>query len=238
MGVGVGGVGVGVPPPVPFKTDTWTLSKGFVQNIAATGLAHGRTPLIGVIAPSLTWPAVPEIMHGVSAYIENTPYEMVLYCINFERNHSDVIDRILSMRIAAGLLAILPGQLTPHLTQFFEQGLPLVLIDDQEEPTTIPWVGIDNFSAAYAATHHFLEQGHGHIAHVMGPQNYYCALQRYKGYRQALQDSAIPFDPELVLQGTFTPMSGHICAETLFQRERSTWPSAIFVGNDQMAYGI
>lgn len=44
----------------------------FVPNIIATGLAGGRTRLIGVLAPPLTWPAIPAIMHGVARYIEDT----------------------------------------------------------------------------------------------------------------------------------------------------------------------
>jgi LacI family transcriptional regulator len=82
---------------------------GFVPNVTARGLAGGRTRLIGVLAPPLTWPAVPEIMRGVADYIEDTSYEVVLYSINFERDHADVLDRILALRMVSGLLAILQG---------------------------------------------------------------------------------------------------------------------------------
>lgn len=210
----------------------------FVPNVTATGLAGGRTRLIGVLAPPLTWPAIPEIMHGVAEYIERTSYEIVLYSIGFERNHSDVLDRILSMRMVAGLLAILPGGLSHHLTDRFQQGLPLVMIDDQEQPGNTPWVGIDNVAGSYEATRYLLELGHRRIAHIQGPQNFYCAVERYQGYCQALQDAGVPIDPTLLLQGTFEPASGRRCATMLFSRERSEWPTAIFVANDQMAYGV
>ncbi len=210
----------------------------FVPNVTATGLAGGRTRLIGVLTPPLTWPAVPEIMHGVAEYIDHTSYEVVLYSIGFERNHWDVLDHILSMRMVAGLLAILPGELARHLTTRFQQGFPLVLIDDQEQPTTLPWVGVDNIAGAYEATRYLLEQGHTRIAHIMGPQNYCCAVERYQGYCQALHEAGISVDPTLLLQGTFEPASGRQCSEILFSRERSEWPTAIFVANDQMAYSV
>jgi LacI family transcriptional regulator len=41
-----------------------------------------------------------------------------------------------------------------------------------------------------------------------------------------------------LLQGTFDIPGGRRCAQELFSREKSTWPDAIFVGNDQMAYGL
>ncbi len=210
----------------------------FVPNVTATGLAGGRSRLIGVLAPPLTWPAVPEIMHGIAEYLENTSYEVVLYSIGFERNHSDVLDHILNMRMVAGLLAIFPGELSRHLADRFQHGLPLVMIDDQEEPASLPWVGIDNVASAYEATRYLLEAGHRRIAHILGPQNYYCAVERYQGYRQALQDAGIAVDPTLLFQGTFEPASGRQCAMELFSRERGEWPTALFVANDQMAYGV
>ena len=199
----------------------------FVPNVTATGLAGGRSRLIGVLTPPLTWPAIPEIMHGIAEYLEYTSYEIVLYSIGFDRNHSDVLDHILNMRMVAGLLAIFPGELSCHLADRFQQGLPLVMIDDQEEPVALPWVGIDNVASAYEATRH-----------ILGPQNYHCAIERYQGYCQALHDAGIAIDPTLLFQGAFEPASGRQCAMELFSRERQEWPTALFVANDQMAYGV
>jgi LacI family transcriptional regulator len=219
---------------------------GFVPDATATGLARGRNNmrLIAVLAPPLIWPAVPEIMRGVASYIEETAYEVVLYSINyeqsdnFERTHSDVLDRILALRITSGLLAILPGELSHHLTDRFQQGLPLVMIDDQEEPGSIPWVGIDNYTGAYEATRYLLQLGHRRIAHISGPQHYYCATERFQGYCQALRDAGLTPDPELVPQGSFEPVGGRACAQQLFALKREQWPDAIFAANDQMAYGV
>jgi len=210
----------------------------FVPNATATGLAGGKTRLIGVLAPPLTWAGISEILRGVAEYVEDTSYEIVLYSISFDRDHFDVLDRILSMRMVSGLLAILPGKLSRHITERFHQGLPLVMIDDQEKPGIVPWVGIDNVSSAYAATRHLLERGHRRIAYIHGPQDYYCTIERYQGYAQALRDAGISPDPTLVFHGRFDTPSGRECAAELFARDRSTWPSAIFAGNDQMAYGV
>lgn len=212
--------------------------RGFVPDVTATGLAGGKTRLVGVLAPPLTWPAVPEMLRGVAEYIEDTSYEIVLYSFNFEGNHSDILDRILPMRMISGLLAILPGELASHLAERHHQGLPMVMIDDQEKPANVPWVGINNTTGAYEATRHLIALGHRRIAYIQGPQHYYCAIERYHGYVQALQDAGIAPDPALVFQGRFDTPSGRACALDLFSGERSAWPSAIFAGNDQMAYGI
>lgn len=210
----------------------------FVPNITATVLAGGRTQLIGVLAPPLNWPAMPEIMRGVAEYLEDSPYEIVLYCIGNQRNHADVLNRILAMRMISGLLAIFPGGLARQLGVHFQQGLPLVMIDDQEEPAGTPWVGIDNLASAYEATRHLLECGHTRIAHVHGPASYHCAVERYQGYCRALHDASITPDPDLLFHSDFKQSGGRHCATMLFARDRSTWPTAIFIGNDEMAYGF
>ena len=73
------------------------------------------------------------------------------------------------------------------------------MIDDQEAPSRIPWVGVDNIASAYAATNYLLEMGHRRIAHIVGPPHYYCAAERHQGYRQALQEYGLTLDPALVL---------------------------------------
>src|SRR5215467_9372547 len=51
----------------------------FVPSITASGLAGGRSRLIGVLVPSFTWPSVPEIMRGVSEVVGLSQYELILY---------------------------------------------------------------------------------------------------------------------------------------------------------------
>jgi len=210
----------------------------FVPNITATVLAGGRTQLIGVLAPPLNWPAIPEIMRGVAEYLEGSPYEIVLYCIGSQRNHADVLNRILAMRMISGLLAIFPGGLARQLPVHFQQGLPLVMIDDQEEPEGVPWVGVDNLTSAYKATQYLLACGHTRIAHIQGPLSYHCTVERYQGYCQALREAGITPDPDLLFQSNFEQSGGRHCASVLFARERDRWPTALFIGNDEMAYGF
>src|SRR5579885_2732366 len=73
--------------------------RGFVPSITATVLRGGRTQLIGVLAPPLIQPFVPEIMLGVAEVTDRTSYEVVLYTMNPQHKHSDVLDRILAMKL-------------------------------------------------------------------------------------------------------------------------------------------
>jgi LacI family transcriptional regulator len=202
-------------------------------------LASGRQ-LIGMLIPSFTWPLIPELMRGVAEMLEQTSYELVLYSMNdadLKRDRSEVINRVLATQLTAGMLAIFPGQASQDLTRLYQQGFPVVIVDDQLEQTT-PWVGVDNTMGAYMVVRHLVELGHRRIAHIAGPHEYLASHDRYNGYRQALLEAGISLDPELVLEGDFLPPTGRACASKFFQLPPELRPTAIFAATDQMAYGV
>jgi LacI family transcriptional regulator len=214
--------------------------QGFVPSFAAAGLASGRRQLIGMLIPSFVWPLIPELMRGVADMLEQTSYELVLYCINEgdrKRDRSEVINRVLASQLTAGLLAVFPGPASDDLTRLYHQGFPVVIVDDQREQA-IPWVSVDNVTGGYLAAQHLIKLGHRRIAHLAGPPEYKASHDRYDGYRRALLEAGIPLDPSLVLEGDFLPPSGHAGAVKLFQMPQEQRPTAIFAATDQMAYGV
>jgi LacI family transcriptional regulator len=223
--------------------------QGFVPSVTASSLAGGRSPLLGVLVPSLTWPLMPIILQSVAEVIEQTSYELVLYSLSHRTDRRALLDRILATRLIDGLLAVYPDGIarsetaerlnresSSHLYELYRQGFPVVMLDDQSLPGSIPWVGPDNRVGAYEAVRHLVRLGHRRIAHIQGPQQYQCSHDRYAGYRQALEEANIPLDPELVVQGDFTTSGGYDAALQLIGLPER--PSAIFAANDQMAYGV
>jgi LacI family transcriptional regulator len=222
---------------------------GFVPSVTASSLAGGRSPLLGVLVPSLTWPLMPQIMQSVADVIEQTSYELVLYSISHRTDRSGLIDRILATRLIDGLLAVYPDGLagtestepinresSTHLREIYERGFPIVVLDDQSLPSSIPWVGPDNRVGAYEAVRHLIRHGHRRIAYVQGPLQYQCSHDRYAGYQQALAEAHIAVDPALIVQGDFSTASGRAATEQLLALAER--PTAVFAANDQMAYGV
>jgi len=211
--------------------------QGFVPSIAAAGLAGGRTRLIGVLVPSLTWPLMPHIMRGIGEIVEQSTYELVLYSISHERDRSAVIDRILAAKLTEGLLAVYPGQATAYLSELHASGYPVVMLDDQVIPTgETAWVGADNRTGANAAVKHLLQLGHRRIGHIKGRIGYECSEDRYRGYCDALAEAGLAPDPALVAQGDFLVTGGEACARQLFALPER--PTAIFAASDDMASGV
>lgn len=208
----------------------------YVPNIAAAGLAGGRPRLVGVLVPSLTWPLMPQIMLGIGEGVESGSYGVVLYSMSQNQDCSAIIDRILAARLTSGLLAVFPGQSAEHLKELHDQDFPVVMIDDQGLPGALPWVGTDNRAGAYAAVRHLIDLGHRRIGHIQGPSHYQVSLDRYRGYCDALLEAGITPDLELVTRGDFKQPSGRVAGLQLLTKTEH--PTAIFAGNDEMAYGV
>jgi LacI family transcriptional regulator len=214
--------------------------QGFVPSITAAGLAGGQSHLIGMLVPSFSWPMIPELMRGIAEVVNDTAYELVLYTFNdedFDKKRGNIINRLLATQLTAGILAVFPSRATPLLTRLYQQGLPVVVIDDQSEHSA-PWVQPDNVTGAYMAVHHLISLGHRRIAHIQGPSEYLASHDRHQGYLRALQEAGITPDPDLVLEGDFLPPSGRACASKLFALPPEKRPTAIFASTDQMAYGV
>jgi LacI family transcriptional regulator len=208
----------------------------FIPNAAASGLAGGRTHLLGVLVPSLTWPLMPQIMLGIGERVEESMYELVLYSMSQKLDYPLVLDRIVSSHLTGALLAIFPGKAKDHLLRLHEQGFPIVMMDDQSTPSALPWVGTDHRAGAKEAVRHLIEMGHRDIAHISGPLSYKVSRDRQEGYLEALQEAGIDVPPDFILEGDFLPPSGVVSGHRLLAARPR--PTAIFAGNDQMAYGV
>jgi len=214
--------------------------QGYVPSLTAAGLAGGRNRLIGMVVPVFTWPILGELVRGITELLNRTAYELVLYTFNDEdlnRDRRDIINRLLATQLTAGLLAVYPGELSAQLTELYQQGAPVVVIDDQRAQVA-PWIRADDATGAYHAVNHLIQLGHQRIAHIQGPCEYLVSHDRHQGYLRALAEAGIAPDAGLVLEGDFLPQSGYTCAQRLFDLPEEQRPTAIFASADQMAYGV
>ncbi|KAB8291933.1 LacI family transcriptional regulator [Bifidobacterium avesanii] len=93
----------------------------------------------------------------------------------------------------------------------------------------------DSWNGGVTATRHLIALGHTRIACISGNRIAAGARAREDGYRFALDEAGIPFDPDLCLPGEFTSKTGYEQALKLLRLPNR--PTAIFTGNDLQALG-
>ncbi|GAA5178991.1 LacI family DNA-binding transcriptional regulator [Niveibacterium umoris] len=94
---------------------------------------------------------------------------------------------------------------------------------------------VDNLGGARLAVNHLLSLGHRRIAHIAGPPDQWDARERLAGYRVALEEAGLRFDPNLVVQGGFLKGGGLAAMHALLERAAAF--TAVFAGNDLSAWG-
>jgi LacI family transcriptional regulator len=113
--------------------------------------------------------------------------------------------------------------------------MPVIAVSREIAGLEAQCLAIQNEEGAYRATRHLIGLGHRRIAHITGLLSIPDAIQRRAGYCAALSDAGIPVDEQLIVEGGFTEASGVAAANALLERS-AEW-TAVFSGNDQMAYG-
>jgi LacI family transcriptional regulator len=119
---------------------------------------------------------------------------------------------------------------------FINKGIPLIFFDRIPDGIESDTVSGDNYSGAYGIVEHFIQQGYKRIAHFAGPLNIIVAASRLQGYKDALRDYGIPFDPTLVYEVGFERKHGIEAAEQLVAE--GNLPDAIFCVSDPVAIGL
>ena len=83
---------------------------------------------------------------------------------------------------------------------------------------------------------HLLELGHRRIAHVTGNPNSPDAQRRAEAFCAYTIEKGLEVPTGYVQQGSFTIESGYAAGIRLLRLDRR--PTAIFLANDEMAYGL
>ncbi|MFO1208396.1 MAG: LacI family DNA-binding transcriptional regulator [Amaricoccus sp.] len=113
--------------------------------------------------------------------------------------------------------------------------VPTVLLNCFAQDHSLPSVCPAELLGGYGATLRLIRAGHRRIAHIHGQSWTDPSRDRLNGYRRALAEHDILFDPALVRPGNWEPPTGYEHTRALMALPDP--PTAIFVANDMMAVG-
>ncbi len=206
-------------------------------DVVARSLRRRETLTLGLLVPSVEIPFFAVVAREVEAAANDLGYSVILcnsgWSLNRERQY---IDNLLARRVD-GLLCISMDMTAQHIAPLLRRNTPVVLFDEGTMPgIELDAVEIDNFQGAYDATVHLLGLGHHRIGCVTGIGNSPLNDARIHGYRQALEQAGIAFDPSLLYEGDYSAGSGLTYGRTLLDSLQP--PTAVFAFNDLMAMGV
>jgi LacI family transcriptional regulator len=210
---------------------------GYRPNAVARGLASKKTTTVGVIIPDISNIFFAELARGIEDIATMYKYNIILS--NSDQNKEKelhLLNTMLGKQVDG--IVFMGGNITEeHVVEFERSPAPIVLAGSIEPFNKIPSVNIDYRQATFDVITEFIKKGHKKIALLIGPlHNPINKELKLEGYKEALQNAGIPYNEELVIEGDYTYDSGIEAWQKL--SEQSNKPTAIFVGNDEMALGI
>ena len=124
------------------------------------------------------------------------------------------------------------------IRHFYDLKFPIVMVyRTPPADLKIPCVNIENKAASYKIVDHLIKvHGRRKIVYLTGPDGQQDSYWRELGYRKALEENGIPFDPMLVLPGEF---ERHIAGMTITDALLNGLEfDAVFAGDDDAAVGV
>lgn len=91
------------------------------------------------------------------------------------------------------------GNANVSLIRSLREEMPVVAIDRRVSGVELDFAGTDNFAGGYQATQHLIQQGHTRIAHLTRLETTDSAVERLRGYQQALTDAGLEVNPRYIL---------------------------------------
>jgi len=210
----------------------------YQPNAIARSLRNRKTHTIGFVVPGLQ-PFFAEILEGVQSVARKKGYSTVLCNTDYDPKQEEAYVVNLLERRVDGVIFTSGVMRDEHILKLKEEGIPIVLIEKFMESSDIPAIVIDNFSAAKKAVKHLLGLGYKNIGYISAPLELVPLRERFEGYKQALLESQIPYDPSIVyIEKTIKKedlRSGYKIMEKILHQ--GNFPRAFFIVSDTLAIG-
>lgn len=208
---------------------------GYRASAVARGLVTRRTKTIGLVVTTVADPFAGEVVCGIEQTANDHGYSVFLADSNADPVREKRVVQSFAERRVDGIIVTSSRVGALYLPLLSEMRVPIVLVNDQHPGAFVHSVMICNLEGARAATKHLIELGHRRIAYMGDQFGYESDVERFAGYRSALEAALIRFAPEMVVHGDGKPEAAVKAMDTLLALPHP--PTAVCCYNDMLAFG-
>ena len=208
----------------------------FRPSVLARSLRIQRTQMVALIIPDITNPYYPVLSRGLQDALVDDGYHIFICNTDSKRDQEIAfIDDAIQRQVDGIVLSSLHTH-TQDIQQFLKEDVAFVSLSTSINQPGVDQVATDDCEGAKSATQYLIQRGHQRIGIISGPPDLLPSQARLAGYRAALEEAHIAFDPALVIEGDFMRPSGVRAMHKVL--ELPNRPGAIFCANDLMAIGV
>ena len=205
-------------------------------NPFAQSLRKEAPKMIGVVVPNLVTHYYANVLDGIEEEARRVGYSVIS-----ANTHEDceveahVIDNFISLHVE-GIIACLAQDTTDysHFVELSDMGIPLVFFGRTCLPERFSSVMANGDEAAQMATQHLIDTGSRRIAFIGGPNHLDMVRRRKHGYLEALRESRLPIDRNIVVCGKIDFDIAREATVQLLSQDNP--PDAILAFNDIITF--
>lgn len=211
----------------------------YKPNAFAQSLRNQESKIIGLIIPKIVHHFFSNIIDGViNTATENGYLVIILQTEESYEKEKKQLQLLVDKNIDGILLSLSDKTVQyDHIREIIDQGIPVVLYDKITKSINCSKVIIDDKKAAFNATEYLIKTGCRKIAHIRGPLKPQTTIDRFMGYKQALEAHDIPFDKSLIyLSDNLSFEDGYNAAGKMMEEHPDV--EGVFAFTDLVATGV
>lgn len=210
-------------------------SLGYRPDQRARALRTKRSRLLGIVVDEFDNPAFSSIIRGAQMAAIERDYSLFISFVDRTFTEQALYQRLADDDRVDGLLATTVVDPTV-IDRLKDHKLPYVLVNRHIEGRH-PAVMLDYTAGVVLAVRHLLDLGHRRIAYISGPLGTFTGRARLAGFRAALAQGGVPYDPAMVIPCDYDWRHAAEAFEALI-RGMDRPPTAICAANTTVATGI
>ncbi|MES2240363.1 MAG: LacI family DNA-binding transcriptional regulator [Bacteroidota bacterium] len=211
----------------------------YTPNSFAVNLRTKESKTIGLIIPEVVHHFFSNVINAIIDEAEKNGYLVIILqsneSIELERKQ---VELLINKRVD-GILISLSNESNndKHIQEIINRNIPFVMFDKISKLSKCSKVIIDDQKAAFDAVQHLIDNGCRKIAHIRGPLNPQNSIDRFIGYKKALEKNNITFDSKLVYSCEHvTFQEGYDFAKQIIDEHSDI--DGIFTITDLVAVGV
>jgi LacI family transcriptional regulator len=207
----------------------------YKQNKLALALKSGKSKNIGVVVPYINRNFFSSVIRGIEDELYPKGYHVIIAQTHDNKEKElKILQNLLNEQVDGIVISSSYSNNEKHkLDYLIKKNTPFIFFDRKLNFPNISSVTLDDYQGGFDATKHLIEQGCKRIAHFLVDHELELYKNRFKGYKDALEKSGLPFLPEYVVTLKSDIKAGREAAKTLMKLPIP--PDAIFSSTD---YGL
>jgi LacI family transcriptional regulator len=204
-------------------------------NEIARGLVTNKTRTIGVIVYSIESLFNGTLLRYIGDRLRKSGYGLLICdSCNDETIEAQNVRFLINKKVD-GIIVVPVARSAAFLEPAEKAGLPIVLLDRRLKDAEFDCVKINNRLAAFRAVNTLIANNHKKIAVICSNESIYTGYERYKGYKDAMQQAGYPIPDEYVMMGVHAIEYGYESMKVLLALKDR--PTAVFMSNYEITLG-